>query len=833
MDGSALIVFGVTGLLGIVSVLLPIARRIQMPYTFLLALLGVALGVMLSDTMMSEASAGDFVAALRSVGMSGDTLLNLFLPPLLFAAGLTINVRRMMDDFAPIVLLAVVGVIFCTAIVGVSIYFTAEMGLLAALLIGAIVSTTDTAAVVAVFRDIGAPQRLSILVEGESLFNDAAAIAIFAILISLLTGTSQNPVALGIGLFFQGLIGGIIVGYLFGRLVCWLIGVLQDAAVTEITLTVSLAYLSYLIANEYLNVSGVIACVVAAMVMGTDGRTRVSPNSWEALKTTWRQLDFWATSLIFVLAAMYSPLVLRDAVMSDFWLLLVLIAATLAARAFIIFGFMPVLSYCKLAEPVSGAYNAVLWWGGLRGAVTVALALAASETPYLTPEVQRMVLVSSIGYVLFTLFFKAPTLRPLMKIVDLNLLSPQQKLIQTRILQVSRDNIRQRLKDIAEETGMTGSMDDMALFQQDETPAEPIDPKILSSQEIVNVGLISLATRENELYLELYSRGILDRRMTDIMRAHAGRLIDAVKSNGLDGYNEVSDKFLQPSRYLNTALWLQRRFGFTRFLTDQLADQFEALLIAEIALRELRRVSIANIQALVGPKVASSLDDVLERRLSAVRGSLRALDIQYADYAKALRTQYFEKLALGFEESEYKQRFEQSLIDGEVYRTLEDNREQRSRALKRRPSLDLGLQLTQMLKRVPLFHKFSESEIGKIARVLRPYLALPGQAIVSQGETGDAMYFIASGDAVVMLEAGTVPLKKGDYFGEMALLNDQPRNATVMSTGYSNLLVLQRADFERVLKANRKMAEEIEATAQARSASNMAAATDTGASHLR
>ena len=831
MTGSALIVFGVTGLLGIVSVLLPIARKILMPYTFLLALLGVALGFMLSDIMMSGASADDFVAALRGVGLSGDTLLNLFLPPLLFAAGLTVNVRRMMDDFAPIVLLAVVGVVFCTAIVGVSIYYTVEMGLLSALLIGAIVSTTDTAAVVAVFRDIGAPQRLSILVEGESLFNDAAAIAIFAILISLLAGTSDDPVGLGLRLFFQGLFGGIIVGYVFGRLICWLIGVLQDAAVTEITLTVTLAYLSYLISNEFLNVSGVIACVVAAMVMGTDGRTRVSPNSWEALKTTWRQLDFWATSLIFVLAAMYSPVVLQDAKQSDLWLLLVLIAATLASRGAIIFGFMPILSYFKLSQPVSQAYNAVLWWGGLRGAVTVALALAASETPYLSPEVQRMVLVSSIGYVLFTLFVKATTLRPLMKFMDLNALSPQQRVIQTRILQIAQSDIRERLNSIAEETGMDKNFNTIGVLENRE-PQPALDLDSIPAAQVINAGLLTLANRENELYLELYARGILDRRMTDMMRAHGGRLVDAVKAKGLEGYNEICGAFLRPSNQLRFALWLQRRFGITRLLTDELADRFESFLIAEIALRDLRQDALDSIEALVGETMAGELDGILENRLLAVQGSLRALDVQYADYAVALRSRYFEKLALGFEEAEYKQRFEQSLIDGEIYRTLEEDREKRVRAVTRRPPLDLGLQLANMLKRVPLFHGLSEAEIAKIARVLKPYLALPGQAIVSQGETGNAMYFIASGDVAVILEAGTVPLKKGDYFGEMALLNDQPRNATVMSTGYSNLLVLERRDFERVLKANKKMASEIKATAQKRSASNMAATADSVAAKI-
>src|SRR5690606_16150546 len=110
---------------------------------------------------------------------TAETILSIFLPVLLFQAGLTIDVRRMMDDAVPILVLAVVAVLVCSAFVGLALDAVSDVGLVACLMLGAIVATTDPVAVIGIFRDLGAPRRLSLLVEGESLFNDAAAIALF------------------------------------------------------------------------------------------------------------------------------------------------------------------------------------------------------------------------------------------------------------------------------------------------------------------------------------------------------------------------------------------------------------------------------------------------------------------------------------------------------------------------------------------------------------------------------------------------------------------------------------------------------------------------------
>src|SRR5262249_23713090 len=160
---------------------------------------------------------------------------------------------------------------------------------------------------VGIFRDIGAPRRLSILVEGESLFNDAAAIALFTVLASLLSGAHAEGVGGTILNFLRAFAGGAAAGFVAARAVCAGVPLLNGWRLAEITLTVSLAYLVFVIADVYLEVSGVVAVVVAALVMGSYGRTRVTPSTWDSLVETWEQLGFWANSLIFLMAALLVP----------------------------------------------------------------------------------------------------------------------------------------------------------------------------------------------------------------------------------------------------------------------------------------------------------------------------------------------------------------------------------------------------------------------------------------------------------------------------------------------------------------------------------------------
>ena len=173
--------------LTLVSLLVPLAERLRLPHTVLLAIAGLGLGF---AGVWAMAGAGgmthDIFEGLLRLEQRTELFLPMFLPPLLFNAGLTIDVRRLLDEIFAVLLLAVVAVLVCIGVVAVVVHQATGIDLVVCLLLGAIVSTTDPAAVIGIFRDVGAPKRLSILAEGESLFNDAVAISTFALVMDIL-----------------------------------------------------------------------------------------------------------------------------------------------------------------------------------------------------------------------------------------------------------------------------------------------------------------------------------------------------------------------------------------------------------------------------------------------------------------------------------------------------------------------------------------------------------------------------------------------------------------------------------------------------------------------
>lgn len=230
MHGSNIMVLGLTGLLAITSLMLSVARRINFPFTVLLAAMGIVFSVAVHFLQGVEGLwiLGNFVTALHNLNITSDAVFFMFLPALVFESALSIDVRKLLDDIAPILLLAVVGLLISTFAVAGVLYSIAGVSFVVCLLLGAIVSATDPMAVVAIFKDLGAPKRLTILVEGESLFNDATAIVMFTILLAMLVGGAEADLFGGTVDFIRVFFGGVVVGFVFARVVCWLIGKLRD-----------------------------------------------------------------------------------------------------------------------------------------------------------------------------------------------------------------------------------------------------------------------------------------------------------------------------------------------------------------------------------------------------------------------------------------------------------------------------------------------------------------------------------------------------------------------------------------------------------------------------
>ena len=406
--------------LTVVSVLVPLAERFRLPHTVLLAIAGMGMGFLGSWIISRGINLGvlsDAFIGLDKLEVGTEVFLPLFLPPLLFTAGLTIDVRRLMDEIHAVLLLAIVAVLVCIACVAGVVHFATGIDIVVCLLLGAVVSTTDPAAVIGIFRDVGAPKRLSILAEGESLLNDAVAIAAFGLFMGILVArTSLDPSAAmpadptsAVGVFLREFAGGLALGFAMARMAIVILPRLGDSDAAIASVTVSLTYLSFIIADRYLHVSGVVSVVMAALTVAAYGPTHLHPRQWTALRQVWAQLEFWANCLIFVLASMIAADVLKITWLYVWGVAAVAVGA-FAARSLVVFGMLPVLETFKLVQPVNRRYKAILVWGGLRGAVTIVLAMVAAGNQQLPEATRDFIAISAVLFVLFTLFVNATTL---------------------------------------------------------------------------------------------------------------------------------------------------------------------------------------------------------------------------------------------------------------------------------------------------------------------------------------------------------------------------------------------------------------------------------------
>jgi CPA1 family monovalent cation:H+ antiporter len=825
MQGVIFSILAVVVLLTLVSLVLPWAERRSIPSTLVLACLGIAFGavalVVSPDWQFGPVS--DMLAGLRDIGISPQLFLYLFLPPLLFTAGLAIDVRLLIDEAGAVLLLAVVAVFVCTLVVGLALSLVADFGVVACLLLGSIVATTDPAAVVSLFRDLGAPRRLTTLIAGESVLNDAAAIAIFTVLLGILVSEQEIVIGAGALDLVENFFGGAAFGFVLSRVICALLPVLRNTRVAEITISVGLAYLAFIIGELYLHVSGVVAVVAAAFTFAVYGRMRVAPGTWDPLVQTWQQLEFWANSLIFVLAAMFATRALPHAEWIDLAEVGIVVVGALAARAAVLYGLLPLLVAVRAAQPVGPRFKAVILWGGLRGALTLTLALALFQDPDIPEEVQFFILKLATGFVLFTLFVQATTLKPLLNLLGLSRLSQTELALRDRAMALSRSHVRDQVKAVAQEYGfdpalaeniVPDSPDGGEPGADDEGEEDPIAG--LSQAERLQVGLLTLANRERELYFQHHAEGTISRQMAARMVTDVDRLIDGVKTQGLEGYQANTGIAVRVPFALRVALRIHRYTGWSRPLAVRLSYRFEKLIIAQLVVRELARFNLRSVEPLLGAGISRALGDVINTRLDGLMTAMEAVEVQYPNYAQSLRRHYLGRAALRLEESEYRRQFNEALIGREIFSDLERDLENRRAELEESAELDLGLRLKEMLARAPLFAALDDTQLQQVARCLKPHLAMPGETVIRKGLPGSAMYFIVSGAVDVRLESGPIALKGGDFFGELALLTRQPRTADVVSDGYCQLLVLEARDFRLLLKTIPELKDKIESVAEGR-----------------
>jgi CPA1 family monovalent cation:H+ antiporter len=382
------LVSGIEGLIILLitaAVVAVVARWIHLPYTLALLLLGLGLGA---------------VPAISAPTLNSEIILLLFLPPLLFEASFVLDLRLLWSVRTGVVVFAVPGVLLAMIVSGALVHWALGLPWSVALLFGAMIAATDPVAVLATFRHLGVNPRLAALVEGESLLNDGVALA----LLVTLTHAVQGQFSLGgaTGTFLLSVLGGAAVGLGLGWVGHRLIATI-DEHLTEMTVSVAMAYGAFLVA-ETLHLSGVLATVAAAMMLGHLGRSRgwiYSDGSERLLTDLWEFLAFAANAALFLLMG----LTVQVAGLTKYpGAVLIGIAAAVAGRAVVAHGVGLLLP--QLGFRLSRAERHVIFWGGLRGAVALAAILSL---PVGFPH-RAQLLAMTYGVVLFTLLAQGLTM---------------------------------------------------------------------------------------------------------------------------------------------------------------------------------------------------------------------------------------------------------------------------------------------------------------------------------------------------------------------------------------------------------------------------------------
>ena len=377
------------------------ARRLRLPYTVGLVLVGALLVVF---------------RIAPSVALTSDLIFYGILPPLLFEASLALRWRDLRADLLPILLLSTIGTVLSAAVSTAGMMLILHWPLAPALLFGVLIAATDPVAVIAMFRDLGVRGRLRLLVESESLFNDGVAAVLFAVALSVAGTHASPPTAMAtVALTAKVVLGGLAIGAAVAALSIAIAGRTTEKLV-ETALTVVAAYGAFTLA-EALHLSGVLATVTAGLVMGNVGVLRErdeGPLSQEArtfVVEFWDFAAFLANSVIFPLIGISvasMALARGDLVLIGF-----AIAVVLASRALTVYPLS--LALLGTRRPIFWREQHVLFWGGLRGALALALALTLPvDMPF-----RDSIVVAAFGVAVFSIVVQGLTMPLLLRALGL------------------------------------------------------------------------------------------------------------------------------------------------------------------------------------------------------------------------------------------------------------------------------------------------------------------------------------------------------------------------------------------------------------------------------
>ena len=747
------------------------------------------------------------LALIKAGGnLSPDLILFVFLPALVFESAYAIDVHTFRKSIGPIVLLAVPALLMATALTAVVMRFLTagswEWAWPAALVFGALISATDPVAVVAILRELGVSKRLGVLIEGESLLNDGTAIVIFGVLVTFLSGQSDAIGFSQAALSFLWVVsGGLLVGVVLTWLVSSWIARLFNDPLSEITLTVVLAYLSMVIAEGLLHVSGVMAVVASGLWMSGSGRTKISPEVEHFLHRFWGTLGYVANTLIFFLVGFVIAQKLDRASLRDVGLVLGAYAGIMVVRCLLVFLTQPIAN--RLSDGVTRRDSLVIVWGGLRGAVSLALALLLAQREDIDPELRRQILFVTAGVVLLTILVNGSTIGHLLKRLGLDQPPLGRQLARASASCEVLGKVQADVIELSESAQLRAVPWEALKRKIDQRLAFAKERQDLLLERLSGAGererdanlWMRVLSIEGQVYWKAFAQGTLGPLAVQVLTRELERQSDRI----------ARGDFVPPERRSTRA----GRFSGLLFRWVRHAVNFE-----DLALRyDLARAEGLGAERVLQALETFAIDDEKLRRtvektyrsyLYASREEIEEIRSHLPEVANAIETRLAERIELNLEREGYRDLVSDGALDEQSAETELSEVEARMARLAQAPTKLALPETADLVAETPLFRGLGVDALVELAEMTEEIVVDRGDTLFRQGDVGDSLFVVARGAVQVLRKLGDEErvvgvLGKGDLIGEMALLTGEPRNATARAKTPVTLGRVRRQDFAHLM----------------------------------
>ncbi len=808
--------FIIMGLLTVAMIAAGIERRLPIPYTVLLVIIGFLLSLLSSSVPALE--------GLNEIQLTPELVLFVFLPTLIFESAFNLDARKLIQELLPVLTLAIPALLISTMIVGFGTWWLLDISLIVALLFGALISATDRVAVVALFKELGAPQRLTVLVEGESLFNDATAIVLFHILLGFaLSGTAQwSDIPLAVVEFIWVFFGGIFIGLLIGLIISKLMNFFDLPGSALMILSLIMAYTSFIVAEHYLHVSGVMAVLTAALCLGYYGVSRLSKSDATLLKETWKFLALAINSLLFLMVGLSVD---GSLLLANLDAILIAASIVLVARAVIVYPLFPIATRFFSLPNVSMEERHIMWWGGLKGGLALAIVLSI---PFELPERDFLVYLT-LGVVLFSLLISTSTIRPLMARLGMSDLEKGEQMELQRGLANSEENIKQLLLQFSE----AGLLSQQALQEISHYYHEFLGFSATEDNEAeydVRHFFLDALRFEFEELNELNDIGILPAYVYLDLRNSLQRdreyWVNWIPGSSVMPVDQQEDIFSRIERAILSRLrehdWAA---GFLSWYQSQRLEQrlhhdIASVLMCERVLSYLEKGD---------EKFRSEKENAVnlyKDRLTRRRKRLADVEAEFPGFFHRFQMRLFERSSLLSASKHLEKAHNRGQIGAKAMTHIRNQLESALNALPEKSYAVRQLNTAELIHAVPLFSDLSESVLDKLAQHVKQVVYLENDVVISEAENGDAMYILIHGRVQVSrlnsegVQRNVAVLNVGDFFGETAMLGNHVRTATVKAMGPLTLLRLRERDVIKLIEGDKEVADQLHQVLDARRRDN-------------